>query len=143
MEVYRLGDSPLSRNASPSMRRLYEWCQNPENYDTFIKTTVKTATEILAKHRQPEEAGFVIAPEKKGIGELQEFLRQHIAESQAKVQHEPAQRHPQTWVNRERPATIDPSLLAGVQSPNQVSESDSGGGNSHGTDQQERIEPTD
>jgi len=142
MEVYRLGDQPLPKLSSPSMKRLYEWVQNPENFDVFIKQTVKQATEILAKHRQPEEQSFVITPEKKGIGELEEFLRQHIAESQLKAQHEPAQRHPHTWTDRKRPSTIDPSLLTGVQSSGQIGEQDRGSGNIGGANQQERIEPT-
>jgi hypothetical protein len=142
MEVYRLGDNSLAtlgtRDIAPSFRRLYEWVQNPENYDTFIKTMVPKATDILSKHRQPEERAFIITPEKKGIGELEEFLRQHIAESQGKTQHEPAQRHPHTWTDRKRPATIDPSLLAGVQSPDIPSQPSCRSGDSDSSDQQSR-----
>jgi hypothetical protein len=120
MEVYRLGDTPVPRSASPSLRRLYEWVQNPENYDTFIKTTVKQATDILAKHRQPQESDFIVTAERKSVSELQEFLRQHISESQSQVTHEPSSQPRQTWV-AQRPATLGPSVLAGGESQNQNS----------------------
>ncbi len=147
MEVYRLGDNALAtlgtRDIAPSFRRLYEWVQNPENYDTFIKTMVPKATDILSKHRLPEEKAFIITPEKKGIGELEEFLRQHIAESQSKAHNEPAQRHPHTWTDRKKPATIHPGSLAGVQSPHISGEPPSGSGDCDGSDQQSRIGPVD
>lgn len=119
LEVFRLGDTPLPPHATPSMRKLYEWVGNPENYDTFVKTMVTKATDIVAKHRQPEERGAVVIAEKKGIAELQEFLRQNIEESQkGRTSEQP--RTDTTWVNREKPSTLHPSIQSRVNRPNQI-----------------------
>lgn len=132
LEVYRLGDNALAAlhttvGISPSFRRLYEWAQNPKNFDKFIETMVPKATDILSKHRLPEEQGAVIIAEKKGVVELQEFLRQHLVT--VKKDHSGEQsKSAHTWIDRTRPAVTHPSLRAGVSGEDQDSEQDSGGG---------------
>ncbi len=126
-----MGDNALAtlgtNNIAPSFRRLYEWAQNPENYDTFIRTMVPKATDILSKHRAPEEQGAVVIAEKKGVAELQEFLRQHVEESQKGKTNDPT-KSAHTWANRQKPAIISPSFQSGVTRPDQVSGQEPGSG---------------
>lgn len=107
LEVFRLGGDPLPRTVTPSLKRLYDWSLNPENYDALVKTLAPKAGETLARHRQPQEQDFIVAEERRSISELQSFLQQYVRESQEN-EHSSGnaveQRPKQTWVDRERPA---------------------------------------
>jgi hypothetical protein len=135
MSVYRLGNGVLPTNASDSLRSLYRWCQNPENNDKLMTQLVLKATDILSKHRAPEEQGAVVVAEKKGIAELQEFLRQHIELSQAGRTNDPT-RYAHTWANRQKPAVTHPSFQSGFPHKDQAGGPEVGGGDQHGTSEQ-------
>ena len=146
LEVYRMGDNALvtlgTRDIAPSFRRLYEWAQNPENYDTFIRTMVPKATDILSKHRAPEEQGAVIVAEKKGVAELQEFLRQHVEISQKGRTNDPT-KSAHTWANRNLPSVIHPSIQSRGKRPDKIGGPDPGSGDQRSTTEQSGAGNTD
>jgi len=63
-------------------RELHRWACDPKNANDFRKNMVPKASESIAKHQDSEQDEHIVRHEKRGVAELQEYLRQAIIDAQ-------------------------------------------------------------
>lgn len=68
-------------NATPSQKSLLDWLGNQQNRSTFFKDMLPKAQEAIIKARNGRDPDEIGAQERRGIADLRNLLREHLAEA--------------------------------------------------------------